>query len=164
MRPAIKSLAVGAILALSLSTVAMAGPLDDAQAAINRGDAVTAVNIYLPMAEQGNATAQWFLGMVYQRGGGGVAQDYGQAVHWFERASRQGLVFAQVKLSQFYAAGAGVPQDRVQAYMWLTIAQAANADLKDMILASRTPIADQLTAAEIAEGERRAREFRPQPE
>ena len=47
--------------------------------AINRGDYKTAHELWLPLAEQGNAEAQYDLGVMYLRGQG-VLQDYKEAV------------------------------------------------------------------------------------
>jgi uncharacterized protein len=50
------------ILALSVAAPAAAGPLDDAEAAIKRRDYATAVRLIRPLAEQGDASAQYNLG------------------------------------------------------------------------------------------------------
>jgi uncharacterized protein len=50
------------------STVVFAGPLEDGQAAYNRGDYATALKLFRPLAEQGNADAQNNLGWLYERG------------------------------------------------------------------------------------------------
>jgi TPR repeat protein len=48
-------------------------------------------------AEQGNATAQFDLGMMYENGRG-VPRDDAQAVVWFRKAAEQGLDAARAKL------------------------------------------------------------------
>ena len=58
----------------------------------HRGDfkeAVTVVSL-LPLAEQGVALAQTYLGVMYAKGGGGVAQDYKEAVKWWRLSAEQG--------------------------------------------------------------------------
>ncbi len=55
-----------------------------------------------------------------------------------------------------YFLGRGVPQDYVQAHMWLNLA-AANGD-KDATN-FRDRITEQMTAAQIAEAQRLAREW-----
>ena len=62
------------ILALSVAAPAAAGPLDDAEAAIKRRDYATAVRLVRPLAEQGDANAQYNLGVFYDNGLG-VPQD-----------------------------------------------------------------------------------------
>jgi hypothetical protein len=55
------------LLALALVGVAAAGPLEDGQAAYQRGDFATALQIFRPLAEQGNAEAQRMLGAAASR-------------------------------------------------------------------------------------------------
>ncbi|MFY9558914.1 MAG: GAF domain-containing protein [Terriglobales bacterium] len=75
------------------------------------------------LAEQGNADAQWNLGVRYHTGEG-VPQDDTQAVQWFQRAAEQGHVTAQATLGAYYWAGRGVPQDLSKAYFWSVLALA----------------------------------------
>ena len=55
-------------------------------AAAERGDYVTALREWRPLAEQGHAKAQFNLGVMYKKGMG-VAQDYSQAAKWYRRAA-----------------------------------------------------------------------------
>ena len=68
-------------------------------------------------AEQGDATAQSFLGWMYAKGQG-VPQDYGEAVRWARKAAEQGDAKAQLLLGVMYAQGQGVPQDYAEAVKW----------------------------------------------
>ena len=68
-------------------------------------------------AEQGNASAQLDLGLMYGNGQG-VSQDYTQAARWFREAAEQGNVAAQFNLGVIYSDGKGVPQDFTQAIPW----------------------------------------------
>ena len=45
-----------------------AGPLEDADAALKRRDYANAVRLIRPLAEQGNANAQYNLGVFYDNG------------------------------------------------------------------------------------------------
>ena len=54
---------------------------------------------YGKAAEQGNAKAQYNLGLRYENGQG-VAQDYGKAVEWYTKAAEQGLELAIEKLEK----------------------------------------------------------------
>ena len=49
-------------------TVVFADPLEDGQAAYNRGDYTTALKLLRPLAEQGNANAQNNIGWMYDQG------------------------------------------------------------------------------------------------
>ena len=70
---------------LGLTAPAWAG-LDEATAAYQRGDYATALRELRPLAEQGNANAQYKLGFMYDRGLG-VPQDYSKAHMWFNLAA-----------------------------------------------------------------------------
>jgi hypothetical protein len=58
--------------------------------------------------------------------------------------------------------GKGVHQDFVQAYMWyeIAIAHSSGGD-RDTIVEMRDNIAQQMTAAQIAEGRRLAGQWKP---
>src|SRR5208337_1323703 len=60
--------------------------LDDAIAALQRGDYTMAMHLIRPLAEQGNTGAQTDLGVIYDSGLG-VPQDYAQAHMWFSLAA-----------------------------------------------------------------------------
>jgi hypothetical protein len=68
-------------------------------------------------AEQGNAAAQYNLGVNYYLGKG-VAQDDKQAVAWYRKAAEQGYAAAQFNLGNSYYEGKGVAQDDKQAVSW----------------------------------------------
>jgi len=61
-------------------------------------------------AAQGNATAQYRLGIAYVDGKA-TAQDDARAVTWFRKAAEQGNSDAQFWLGLSYDQAAGVPQD-----------------------------------------------------
>jgi hypothetical protein len=70
----------------------------NARDAYNRGDYSTALKECQPLAEQGDANAQYNLGKLYYHGWG-VAQDYAQARDWWRKAAAQGHLDAQNKLA-----------------------------------------------------------------
>jgi uncharacterized protein len=70
-------------------------------------------------AEEGDASAQYRLGLLYD-GGVGVPQDYRQAKEWFEKAAKQGHVGAQADLGTLYLQGAGAPQSAQMAVFWFS--------------------------------------------
>jgi len=72
----------------------------------------------LQAAEQGNADAQFNLGVMYDNGRG-VRQDYAQAMQWYRQAAEQGDAHAQLALGLRYATGQGVRQDIVIAKEWV---------------------------------------------
>jgi hypothetical protein len=70
----------------------------NAMDAYNRGDYSTALKEWQPLAEQGDANAQYNLGKLYYHGWG-VPQDYAQARDWWLKASAQGHLDAKNNLA-----------------------------------------------------------------
>jgi len=128
--------------------------------AIDRGDYATALKKFRPLAEQGNAWAQYALGAMYEKGEG-VPPDDNEAVLWYHRAAFQGNSPAQSKLGVMYDHGRGVPQDDVLAHMWWNLA-AAQGDEDARTLRDR--LAEKMTPAQLAEAQRLAREWTPKSE
>ena len=81
------------------------------------GDYATAHRELTPLAEQGDAVAQYNLGVLY-RDGQGVPQDYKTAVKWTRLAAEQGDADAQHNLGSMYRKGQGVLQDYKTARKW----------------------------------------------
>jgi uncharacterized protein len=124
------------VLALALFGEAMAGPLEDGEAAYQRGDYETAVRLWRLSGDEGNVEAQFNLGLLYSSGQGGP-QDYAQALIWYRKAADQGDARAQVYLGGMYRVGRGVRQDYAQAVAWFRKAANqgnlfAQADLGEM--------------------------------
>ena len=94
MKQHIKTLIAGGVLALVLIGMAMRGPLEDCYAAYQRGDYVKVMRLFRPLADQGDATAQNNLGVMY-RDGSGVSRDCAQAFAWFRKSADLGNANAQ---------------------------------------------------------------------
>lgn len=69
-----------------------------------------ALKWYRLAAQQGDATAQFNLGVMYRRGVG-APQDDRQAFKWYRLAAEQGDANAQFNLGAMYYLGASVAQD-----------------------------------------------------
>jgi TPR repeat protein len=106
-------LAVSAILCCN---AAVAG-LKEGYEALIRKDYVTAMKEYRPLAERGNAEAQYRVGRMYEFGQG-VPQDKAQGIAWVRKAAEQNHADAQQELGVIYATGDGVKHDDVQAVAW----------------------------------------------
>jgi len=76
---------------------------------------------YKLAAEQGDASAQYNLGVMY-KDGEGVPQDYKTAVKWYRIAAEQGNASAQTLLGAMYGKGQGVIQDYKTAVKWYRLA------------------------------------------
>ncbi|MCP4305497.1 MAG: SEL1-like repeat protein [bacterium] len=85
----LKHLVAGFVAIVMLAGVAVAGPLEDGNAAYEASDYATALQLWRPLAEQGDAEAQLRLGRMYAYGQG-VPQDYVEAMKWFQLAAAQG--------------------------------------------------------------------------
>ena len=110
-------------IALGMANGANAGPLEDGLAAAQRQDFATAFRLWKPLADKGDANAQYNLGLMYANGRG-VAQDYKEAVKWYRLAAAQGNANAQYNLGVMYDQGNGVAQDYKEAVKWYRLAAA----------------------------------------
>lgn len=151
--------------------VRVGGTIEEAFEASLKGDYATALRIYRPLAEQGNAKAQNILGGMYLVGNG-VLQDYVQAAFWYYRAAEQGEPSAQENLAHCYWLGQGVPQDFVQAHKWFNLAAAKFGTSssfpetfhRNEAAKNRDAVEARMTAAQVAEAQKLAREWRPKHE
>ena len=89
MKLALKHAVAAIILVFGFATPVVAGPLEDADAAIKRRDYASALRLIRPLAEQGDANAQYNLGVFYDNGLG-VPQDKVRAYMWFNLSAAQG--------------------------------------------------------------------------
>jgi TPR repeat protein len=142
---------------LSFAATSAAAPIDDAVAAFNRSDFPTALKLLRPLAEQGNARAQVFLGQMYDFGYL-VPQAYAETFRWYRKAAEQGDPTGQYLLAFMYKVGRGVPQDYVSAHMWWNLAAASG----DVYSAKhRDEVAALMSPAQIAEAQKLAHEWKP---
>ena len=125
--------------------------------AYGQGDYATKLQKLRPLAEQGDAEAQKYLGNMYRRGDG-VPQDYQEAVRLYRLAAEQGHTKAQFNLGVMYAGGRGVPHNDVLADMWMNLAAAQGNEPARTL---RDKLAKRMTPAQIAEAQRLAREWKP---
>ncbi len=126
-------------------------------AAYERGDYATALKEYRPLAEQGDAVAQFALGTMYENGRG-VLQNDAKAVRWYRQGAEQGFASAQNSLGKMYRRGRGVPQDDVLAHMWWSLAVARG---HEPARKYRDGLAARMPTAQLADAQRLAREWKP---
>ena len=135
-------------------------------------------------ADQGQANAQFQLGLMY-RHGRGLKQDYTEATRWYRKAADQGQADAQFILGLMYRHGRGVTQDYILAHKWFNLAASrATGEENETWLTrvfsgwfwqsgwlsgvsqaraerARDEVAAKMTADQIAEAQRLAREWKP---
>ena len=149
-----KRAAWGVILIIALTGPTQAD-FDAGIAAFERGDYATALQELRPLAEQGHAEAQNYLGWMY-RWGLGVPMDDAEAVKWYRKAAEQGIAEYMTRLASMYLLDWGVPQDDVKAHMWYDLAAAAgDKDAREF----RDNLAREMTLVDISMAQELAREW-----
>jgi len=135
---------------------------------IGRGvpvDYAEAVKWVRKSADQGNAEAQCNLSTMY-RFGEGVPRSDVEGLKWLQKSAAQGFYGAYLNLGHVYLNGNGVPVDFVQAYMWYRLTSNSATEPKNLYVRQKADsllanLATKMTPAQIAEAERRARDWKP---
>jgi hypothetical protein len=107
---------LAALFALHALTVSGAA-LEEGMEAYNAQDYVRALQLWRPLAEQGDPDAQFYVATLYAEGKGVSESDLIAAV-WYQRAAEQGVAMAQYNLGVSYAEGLGVRKDEAAAAKW----------------------------------------------
>jgi hypothetical protein len=113
-------------------------------------------------ANGGIVESNFTIGLIFANGSG-VPQDYAEAAQWYRRGAERGDFDSQQEMGGYYELGRGVPQDYVEAHMWYNLAAAHTDVYQKIIFAAklRDTLAAKMTPAQIAEAQKRAREWRP---
>lgn len=140
------------------SECAVAAPsIEEAEFTYERGDYTQAARLFTPLAEQGVAAAQFYLGLMHEKGRG-VRQDHSVALMWFRKAAAQGYAGPQNNLGLMYERGRGVRKDVVRALMWYTLAATMlSGNEQKTAVNRRDHLTSQLTAAQIEQAQELAR-------
>ena len=112
--------------------------------AYQHGDYAAAYREWLPLAEEGDAEAQFNLGILYDLGQG-VAQSKVRAATWYRRSAEQGFAAAQYNLAVMFANGEGIPRNNVLAYALFDLAAADDPEAAEQ----RDSMARRIAAEEI---------------
>ena len=146
----------GLLLPAVFAAVAHAGDLEDGVAAFGHGDYPTALRLLQPLADRGNPEAQYALGDLYW-----YRHNYPKMLKWLHLAADQGNTTAQRDLGTDYEDGIGVPQDYSEAHKWFNISAAieTNPTLRQWSASDRDRVARKMTAEQIAEAQKLAREW-----
>ena len=83
----------------------------------DRADQMSALRVWLPLAQDGDKVAQTYVGEIYEKGLG-TPPNYAAAAQWYRKAAEQGSTRAQINLGFLYERGLGVPKDPRQALDW----------------------------------------------
>ncbi|MES2601244.1 MAG: tetratricopeptide repeat protein [Pseudomonadota bacterium] len=133
--------------------VAQAGTWEEGVKAFARKEYAAAAKLFRPLAEKGNAVAQYRIALMHKMGLG-VSKDRKQAQKWSRLAAKQGNTDAQVLLGSLYYKGEGKETDDIEkAYMWYDIAATQGNDEAKKELAAAS---SQLSSQQIAEARAKA--------
>jgi hypothetical protein len=156
-------LIVAALVSLMVSAAGLAHAQSFRQgvSAFDRQDYQQASQIFIPLAEHGEPSAQAYLGFMFETGRG-VPQNYTEAAMWYRRAAEQGDSLAQYSLGLLYDRGQGVPRDVVEASKWLNLSTAAAPRrAREARARIRDAVTTKMTRGEIARSRLRALEWAP---
>jgi hypothetical protein len=104
------------------SAIAGSNDLEDAVTAMRTGDFAEAYCIMRPLAERGDADAQYNIGWMYLNGYGLRVND-SLALEWWKKASAQGHADASFSIGMLYSLGDGeVPKDSKKAIDYYLLA------------------------------------------
>lgn len=110
-------------LGATLSTGLSAGPLDDGLAAFQSGNYQQAFELWKPLAESGDAKAQYNIGLLFMNGLG-VEKNAVYARELFRAAAKQGMVEAQYNLGLIYFQGISTFRRNYDAHHWWSLSAA----------------------------------------
>lgn len=119
------------IALLLISSTAAAADFEAGQTAHERGDFTAAYEVWLPLAEQGYANAQFAIGEMYSFGNG-VTEDDVEAEKWYRKAAEQGNSVAQFLLGMMYDDGA--PENNAEAAKWYRKAAKQGNEIAELFL------------------------------
>ena len=108
-------------LLLLLTQLIHAGALEDGHTAFEAKRYQEAHSLWKPLAEAGDAEAQYNLGLLYMNGLG-VEKNERTALWWFTRAAQQGLADAQYNAGVMFYLGKGVYPSQKTAVEWWQLA------------------------------------------
>lgn len=141
----------------ALTDQLLADSLSDAIRASDEGNHAKAAKLYKPLAEKGNAVAQFKLASMYYSGKG-VTKNFKQAFKLYRLSAEQGHTVAQSNLATMYYRGDGVPQDYVLAHMWKHLAASnSEGERQFRYLEQLNSLARDMTSKQIAEAQELAK-------
>lgn len=102
---------------LAMTTQVVAAPLDDARSALKAKKYKRAAAILIPLANEGDATAQTFLATMYHSGDG-VAIDHDKEIALLTKLAESGYPNNQEVLAYKFESGECVSQNFLKAAYW----------------------------------------------
>ena len=108
-------------------------------------------------ANKGDPRAQYTIGFFYLKGIN-IQSNSTEANKWFRRAALQGEARSQNAIGYSLATGYGTETNLTEGYMWLLLAASKKESRAIVNIETLEPT---LSSEQLAEGKRRAAEFRP---
>ena len=118
------TLLLALVFVASLGSIAFAQDYQKGMRAFESGSYIEALDEWRPLAEQGNAVAQYNLGYMYDRNLGVLAdpKNCSEAVRWYRLAANQGYAGAQYQLGVKYDGSWCTAPDDTKAVKWYRLA------------------------------------------
>jgi hypothetical protein len=85
--------------------------------ALDRADYGTALKVWMSAAQGGDPDAQYYVGVLYEKGAEGQP-NFSQAASWYEKAAERGIGRAAINLGRLYEQGLGVEKNDDTARGW----------------------------------------------
>jgi len=109
--------ALAAFLCALAPLPAFAGPLEDGFIAYDAKNYKQAMQLWRPLADQGSASAQFNIAMMYANNEG-VTRSYPESAKWMRKAADPGHAQGQYLLGAMHNSGLGVTKDPKNAIKW----------------------------------------------
>lgn len=122
---------------------------DEGLAAYKAADYASALAEFRPLADDGHAQAQFYLGFMYEKGQG-VTADAASAAEWYRQAAESGVAGAQFNLGLAFRQGRGVSADPAAALDWIVKA-AQQGNLRAQYLAAEIYEAGSETSRDLVQ-------------
>jgi uncharacterized protein len=151
MQSRISKLGLVFMASLNLSSLAHAdtSTLEQAKALVDSGHAIEAAAMFTDLAKQGEAKAQYNLGLMYLYGDG-VKQDYQQAINWLRLSANQGFTEAQYQLAVIYFTNKITPPNYAESLRLYRLA-AEHGHVRSQLNLGMIYLKGEVTAQDYAE-------------
>lgn len=85
--------------------------------ALDRADYRAALKVWMSAAQEGDPDAQYYVGVLYEKGAEGQP-NYAKAADWYRQAADRGVRRAAINLGRLYEQGLGVTKNDAEARQW----------------------------------------------
>ncbi len=114
--------------------------------ALDRADYSTALKVWMSAAQDGDPDAQYYVGVLYEKGAEGQP-NYAKAANWYRQAADRGVRRAAINLGRLYEQGLGVTQSDAEARQWYAKANGAGELPKRELLSQADTVQQELSDA-----------------